>query len=286
MNTQRSNNRQTRKEYRENTSVSILERMHDRSLFSDTDWNVSQFILEHLDEVPEMTVREVCLKTYSSIGTIIKFSKELGYDGFKSFKLALVKELESQKYIHTTVNFNTPFDTDDSAQNILNSMSSLYKESIDIAQTSLNSRQLERITDLILKSRRLILFGIGDSLITCESFINKLTKIGILAFSATQYSDAQSIAEAMNHDDVAVFVTYSAASEDLIKYAQKLKIRGIPVITLTANSSSVLTRISNETVLFKDMEGNTNERVATFYSQIVFGYILNCIYSLLYAKIK
>lgn len=278
--------KKSKKDYMKNTSISILERMQDRSLFSDADWAVSYYLLKHLDEVSHLTVKELAKKTYSSSGTIIRFSKELGYDGYKSFRVSLIKEMESKKYINQTVDFNMPFDLDSSPQSIINSMSALFKQSIDIAQTSLDAKQLERIADLILKSKRLVLFGIGDSLVTCESFANKLIKIGKLAFPATQNSDAKCVVDIMTKDDVGIFVTYSASSEFLTNYAQTLKKNHVPIITLSGNHDSILAEISDETVLFKDMEGSTDEKIATFYSQNVFSYILNCIYSLLYSKIN
>lgn len=286
METNNFNFKKSKKDQLSNTSISVLERMHDRSLFSDVDWNISSYILNHLEDASHLTVKQLSNQTYSSSGSVVRFSKELGYDGFKSFKLALVKDIESKKYLNNSVDFKNPFDLDSSAQSIINSMSSLYKESIDIAQTSLDAKQLERITDLILKSKRLILFGIGDSLITCNLFANKLIKIGILSISATENSDAQCIVDVMTQRDVAIFVTYSAKTKFLKDYGLQLRQKGIPFVTITANANSVLAKLSTETVLFKDMEGSTDEKVATFYSQLVFSFILNSIYSLLYSKLK
>lgn len=280
------NLKKTKKDYLKNTSISVLERMNDRSLFSDVDWTISSYILKHLEDASHLTVKELSSQTFSSSGSIVRFSKELGYDGFKSFKLALLKDVESKKYVNSSVDFKNPFDLDSSAQTIINSMSSLYKDSIDIAQASLDAKQLDRITNLILKSKRLILFGIGDSLITCNSFANKLVKIGILSISATENSDAQCIVDIMDKDDLGMIVSYSASHELLKGYGLQMKQKGIPFVTITANSDSVLSKLSTEAVIFKDMEGNADEKVATFYSQLVFNFVLNSIYSLLYSKLK
>lgn len=275
------------REYLHNISIPIPERIGNRKLFSDVEWSVLSWLSKHPTDVSELTVSDLSRKTFVSAGSIVRLAKKLGYDGFRSFKLAMIRDLESQKYTNTSVNFSVPFDTNSSAQSIINSMSSLYRESIDIAQSSLDAGQLERITDHILNSRRLILFGIGDSYITCTSFVNKLIKIGILAYSAEQYSDAECIVDAMTADDLGFFVTYSGQNPSLNRFGQNLKNRSIPFVTLTANTDSPLARISRETILLRDMEGALkDDKVATFYSQLVFSFILNSIYSLLYSRIR
>ena len=89
----------------------------------------------------------------------------------------------------------------------------------------------------------------------------------------------------MTPDDLGLFVTYSGQYQNLIGFGQYFKKRNVPFITLTANASSPLAKLSTETVLFKNMERwNKDEKIATFYSQLVFSFILNSIYSLLYSK--
>ena len=71
--------------------------------------------------------------------------RDRGYTGFKDFKLAFIKELESQKYIHQSINFNSPFYQQESISQIINNMSSLYKESIDLINSQLDILYLSLI---------------------------------------------------------------------------------------------------------------------------------------------
>ena len=127
--------------------------------FFNVEWSIISYLLTHTAEVQNLTVSDLSKETFASADSIVRLSKKLGYDGFQSCKVALIKDLESKKYINTSVDFSIPFDLNSSAQNIINSMFSLYKQVIDIAHASLDAKQLERITDYILNCKRLILFG-------------------------------------------------------------------------------------------------------------------------------
>lgn len=274
-----------RKEKLSDSSTSLLNRLNDRQLYSDADWTLAQFIYNNMVDVIGMTVSELAEKAYSSAGTIVRLSKALGYSGFKELKLALVKELESSKYVHQSVNFNVPFSSYSSSQDIVNSMASLYREGIDILQSTLNARKLDVIADKILHAKRLFLFGIGDSLLTCELFANKLIKINYYAILATERYDEGIAVENLSNEDMAMFITYTG-NEKFIPYVENDGFKKAFVVTITANGSTPLAKESNEVILIKNLEGDRDERTATFYSQLAFHYVLNCIFSIVYAKDK
>ena len=53
---------------------------------------------------------------------------------------------------------------------------------------------------------------------------------------------------------------------------------------ITANKESRIAKECDYCILLPDME--ENHKIATFYSQLAFQYVLNIIYSLLYVKMK
>lgn len=264
-------------------TISLFDRLNDRLLYSDADWTLAQYIYSNMGNVVRMTASQLADQAYSSAGTIVRLSKALGYSGFKELKLALVKEMESSKYINQTVDFKVPFSSYSSSQDIVNSMASLYREGIDIVQSSLSSRQLDTIANKIIGTKRLFLFGRGDSMITCRSFANKLMKLNYFSIVAAENSDDDSVAHNLREGDVAMFVSYSA-QEKLVQYSQLENTKKAFTIAITANGSSSLVKAANEVILIKDLEGNRDERTATFYSQLAFDFVLNCIFSLVYAK--
>lgn len=274
-----------RKEKLADKTVSLLDRLNERSLYSDADWKLAQYISNNIQDVVKMTASTLAKEAYSSAGTIVRLSKALGYSGFKELKLALIKELETSKYVHQSVDFKVPFSSYSNSHDIVNTMASLYHEGIDIVQSSLNSRQLEKIADKMTQSKRIFLFGVGDSMLTSQCFANKLLKLNYYGIVAGRNGDDGVIAENLREGDIAIFVTYS--SQGIYdSYIELENIKDAFVVTITANGNSTLAKKSDELIVVKDKEGSIDEKMATFYSQLAFGFILNSIFSLVYAKEK
>lgn len=69
-----------------------------------------------------------------------------------------------------------------------------------------------------------------------------------------------------------------------LKCMQEVKKSGAKIILITANRDSVLTRLSNNQIILPNKEHD--DRIATFYSQLAFNYILTVIYALLHKKVE
>lgn len=89
--------------------MTILEKLYKNENFTPTEHSIIQYLLENVHLISDMTIQQLALVTHSSNAAIIRICKKLGYRGYKDFKLALVRELESSKFINRSINFSTPF---------------------------------------------------------------------------------------------------------------------------------------------------------------------------------
>lgn len=255
-----------------------------KNLFTDVEWNVVQYIKENMYKITLMNIGELAKETYTSNATILRICRKLECNGFKELKRRLIKEIESQKHIKQTVDFTTPFYSSETVLEIINNISNLYKESIDIINSSIDIDVMEQIVKAICSAKRMFIYAIGDSKITAKSFINKLIKINYYAISATDNHEEISISTSVNSQDCALFISYSGKTVDYSNYFYILKKSGCKIITITANENSIIAKNSDLCILLPNKENDN--KIATFYSQLAFQYVLNIIYSLLYAKLK
>lgn len=255
-----------------------------RDLFTDVEWEVVQYIKDNIYKITLMNIGELAKVTYTSNATILRTCRKLECDGFKEFKQRLIKEIESQKHMKQTVDFTIPFYSSETVLEIINNISNLYKESIDIINSSIDINVMEQIVKTIYSAKRMFIYSIGDSKITAKSFINKLIKINYYAISATDNHEETSISASVNSQDCALFISYSGETVDYSNCFYILKRCGCKIITITANEKSIIAQKSDLCILLPNKENDN--KIATFYSQLAFQYVLNIIYSLLYAKLK
>lgn len=262
----------------------ILEKLQKKERFTESECMIADYLLQNHQRLSEITIHQLSQAAYTSNATIIRMCRKLGYKGFREFRVALARELESGKYVISTVDYSYPFMPSETTETIVNSIYSLHKKSMDQVQSQLNLSDLEKIVKCLMDSRRIYLFGLGDVKLTIRSFMNKLAKIGIFPVLATENGEELFICSHITHDDCALFITYGANHASYRSCIGQLVKNNVPILALTANPDSGLVRHSAYHICVPDME--KQDKIATFYSQLVFEYLLNLIYALIYQNIQ
>lgn len=261
--------------------MSVIDALHNSVSFTEIEQKVITYILDHQEDVTTMNIGDLSKATYTSNGTIIRICRKVGCDGFRQLKHELTRDLEVSRFSKKQIDFNTPFGSHQSVPDIIDSMSDLFRETVTITQHNLKQSQIREAAQILNHSKRIFIFAIGDSMITAEAFSNKLVKIGMYTIMATTYSDQLSVLDGIHEDDAALFISYGGAN--MIECIDPLKEKKVPIIGITANASSPIATKSNIGILIPNKEGKTQEKIATFYSQVSISLILNIIYSLMHA---
>lgn len=262
--------------------MTILEKLYQIENFTPTEQSIIQYIINHMHHISDMSISQLAHTTHSSNAAIIRICKKLGYNGYKDFKLALAIELESSKFIDRSIDFSTPFYQSESSLEIINDISSLYRETIQLIQSQLNISHLEKMSQHLMNSQRIFIFAIGDSRITAMNFINKLMKINIYPILATENYEEIAMAYNMTSQDCALMISYTGINERFYSCAKILNQNKIPLIILTANEKSHLLNYASLSLTIPNMENDF--KIGTFYSQISFQFILTILYSLIYKE--
>lgn len=97
---------------------------------------------------------------------------------------------------------------------------------------------------------------------------------------ATDNYEQDYICQQMTSKDCAMFISYGGRHQSFDRYVQILRRKGVSVLALTANKDCFIAKYSNHCICIPDLEKEA--KIATFYSQMVFQYILNLIFSILY----
>lgn len=262
--------------------MSIWDKLTDSSQFTATELAIIDYLQDQRYTLYQVTIGQLAKETYSSNASVIRLCQKLGFQGFRDFRLALALDLEAQRHLDKTVDYSKPVAMEDAVEDVVSNLFSLYKNSLEQIQSHLNLTELEQVADLIFHSSRLFLFGYGDVKITLSSFMNKVNKIGFFPFLATENDEDYLIVNHLTSEDVAFFISYSGTNERMLNRMQQLQAVGTAIILITANAQSPLLPYCQQQMIIPDLE--KTEKMATFYSQLSFEYILNLLYILIYQK--
>jgi DNA-binding MurR/RpiR family transcriptional regulator len=147
----------------------------------------------------------------------------------------------------------------------------------------LEKDKLNEAVDLLEKADKIFLFATGDSQIRARSYQNKFIKINKHLIIGDEYGESAWNALSMGKNDCALFISYGGNSpthKKIIKYLNSMK---IPCILLTANTEQETSKLC-DLVIEVPYDEFDFFKVGTFSSQISFEYILDTLFSILYAR--
>jgi DNA-binding MurR/RpiR family transcriptional regulator len=178
-----------------------------------------------------------------STASIVRLMKKIGYDGYTSFKYSLQEKL------------NDPEEHTELADIDLNIKKAIIKNEHEVIKTiqMLSIGNIEDAIQKIYDSDKIYIFARGFS----EMIANEMTiKLQLLEKNCEMHNDPNIIrlkSKKLKEKEIAIFISLSGETEELVEACKNLRINGISTITLTTKMESCLAALSELVFLgYKD----------------------------------
>lgn len=263
--------------------MSIMTQLEFELNFSQSEKQISRYILNNGEDVLSMSVKELSKKTYTSPATIVRLCKKLGLEGYNEFKIKYSAELQFDKRNKKRIDVNFPFQPNDNDETIAKNLLSMTKEVINDTHQLLDFNNLKTIVDILYNAQEIDLYGSGNSILVGLSFQHKMARIGKNVNIRTIPGEQIFLTSISNEKKAAILISYSGETSDLIRFANILKTKKTPIIAITSLGDNQLSKLADY-ILHVDSREKIFSKMAPFSSQISMEYILNLIFSCIYKK--
>ena len=140
-----------------NSSVLLNIKNSYRDL-SKKDKKIADFIIRDPKSVSRLAINEFSSKLHMADSTIYQFTKKLGYNGYRDFKIALLTEnFDPEISIHENITHN------DSEFIIAKKVFSSDIRAIEETSLLINENVYKETVDLLMSSNSVTFFGFGGS---------------------------------------------------------------------------------------------------------------------------
>lgn len=157
----------------------LLDLIKDKSLFTTSEQMVSEYILQHIDDVRMMSVDELAVKSFTSKATVIRFCKKVtGGKGFTDFKLDFLSEVSE---IRERNDKNSKLMSNFAEYRATEIIHDVYSMAEATARMLINDVKVTRIARKILCADYVDLFGTGLNLGYARETAFKLRRTEIFA---------------------------------------------------------------------------------------------------------
>lgn len=263
--------------------MSIMTQLEFELDFSDSEKNIARYILDKQEDVLELPIKELAKKTYTSPATIVRLCHKLGLQGYGDFKIKFSAELQAEHKIKNRVNVNYPFTKDDDSHQVAYKLASLNQESIEDTLSLIDFKHLEEIVNQIDQADRIFVFGAGNSMLAALEFQHKMLRIGKLIEIREIIGEQVFLAYNCKQNDIAIIISYSGETSELINFAKILKNQKVPVLGITSLGENELSKYCRYILNIGSREKIFN-KIAPFSSKTSITFLLDMIFSLIFQK--
>ena len=215
----------------------LVELKSKKNTLTKTEKSLADYIIEHTEEVVYMSIYELAGTIETSIPTVTRLVKKLGFKGFREFKIALASEI-------TLLNGNiNVVKKPDSGVELVNKIFSRNVNNLQHTKSLLQTDKLIELCKMIAKSKKLVLFGVGASSLVAQYAALRFAHIDI---QAEAYNDAIMMllsAKRLHKNSIAIGISHSGRTEMVIKAIEMAKKNGAKTVGLSNYLESPLSRV-------------------------------------------
>ncbi|WP_314723500.1 MurR/RpiR family transcriptional regulator [Enterocloster bolteae] len=252
--------------------------------YTDARHAVGEFILQEPENLYQYTITEIAAKTFTSKATVVRFAKAMGYDGWKEFMKDYIAEVKYQKDHKNTLDFNMPFQKDDSVDTIIENIKKLQIESISETADLLKKEVLQKATDYLVRANQIEIFCSSPNTYAGELFKRKLITIGKRANVAVS-GEAGIVAASLGPQDCALIISYSgnSVSRNPVNRIGILKKNHVPIIGITSGGDNYM-RKNLDCIFTMCTRERLYTKIANYSTEESLNYLLNVLFSCCFAR--
>lgn len=197
-------------------------------------------------------IEEMAGRSGVSVGTVMRFSKRLGYRGFSDFRDALREACQSRSEGEPLEALEAPTDVFWALAEVVRR----DRENLDRLLKTVERATLEAATQLLTRAQHRVLLGRGVSHVMCQVLAFNLTQAGLPCIAALPSDFSNQVAN-LGPKDLLVVISFAPFSRETVDAAAFARRQGIPVLAFTdradaplASSAAQLVVLPSEDFLF------------------------------------
>lgn len=237
--------------------MNILEYIKQNyDTFTDREKLIADYLLSNKESIINLSAKEIGDLTSTSAATLVRFSKKLGFNSLNEMKLNLSMSLKDNKESSSFEYIDKNLETKDIIYGIKNSIDVVMDKTVSL----IKEEELEKAIDLLIKAKNIYIYSVGVSGLVGMDFYYKLSRINkrCIAHNDTHLQITSSVL--MEAGDVAVAISYSGSTKEVLECVKNAKKNNIPVIAITkASVNNELEQLADITLKVPFVEKSLRE---------------------------
>ena len=235
--------------------------------FHASEVAIADAILANPELASGMNISQIADKSGTSVASVVRFCKTLGFKGYPEFRMALIGQLSRQIAQGTDLQLDGGITVDDSAAEVIRKIA--YADSLAIKTTAerLDVETFIKTVDAWEAASTIGIIGFASSGYVAMDLQLKLNRLGKRSVAWSDLHTALTSISLLKKGDVLVAISHSGTTLDIIDVISEFKEKGITIVLSTNALRSPATAIADLTLFTSAREttlrsGATASRIA------------------------
>ena len=229
------------------TADAAYETLHDRLLSHVNELSrqqrlIADYLLDHLQEVPFLSVPQLAERAGASEATVVRFCRSIGFKGFSDMKMAVVESLRKE--------LRSPGATPGSeaaASDVLTAVAELEHHNINRTLENIDRRAFRRVATLLHRADHVFTFGLGISAQLAELASYLMTEHGLRANRlSTHFTSPREQLVTMRPGDVLLVFSFPPYSRQTLEMLEEARERGMRTVAITDRAAAPAVALAHE----------------------------------------
>jgi DNA-binding MurR/RpiR family transcriptional regulator len=227
---------------------------------SPAEQRVARVVIDEAATAARLTISDLADRARSSETTVIRFCRAMGFGGYSELRLTLAAEAgRATEATAADEAAGSDISETDELADVVKKIAFADARAVEETAAQIDIAVLERVVDLVVSARRVVIYGVGASAFVAADFQQKLHRIGHVAYAWSDMHMALTSAALLDQRDVAFGISHTGTTMDTIEAFALAGRRGARTVALTNFPKSPITRTA-------DLVLTTAARETTFRS--------------------
>lgn len=259
-----------------NCLLRIREAMH---VFTPKELQLANFILKRPDKALDMSIDELAEACDVSISTVVRLCKTLNYSGYKE----LIRNLYMDIFSSQPDNAFEDITPGTSPAVVMRNVCQCNIRAIENTLAITDTDALTRAVEKLCAARRIDFYGVGSSGLVALDAGNKFVRCGKTVLAHSDLHNQVLTALTLGPEDVAVLISYSGETTDILNLANRIRPLGATLISLTRYGRNSLSEMADIRLYSSSTE--TLLRIGPMSSRIAQLTIIDMLYAAVCSQI-
>ena len=139
--------------------MSIMTQLEFALDFTHAEVEIAHYILNHGEDVLNLSIKELAKRTYTSPATIVRLCRKLGLEGYNDFKIKYSAELQYTLTKTKRIDVNFPFGPEDNYPQIAYKLGTMSREVIEDTIKLIDFDDLRKAIELMNQYESIDIYG-------------------------------------------------------------------------------------------------------------------------------